>query len=346
MCATFETFKVPSITYSVIARLEALRYRSFCSGGISLIRQQGLERRRKKMSRPPLSSRLNYIFRAIFPAFLVILLTITLGIRASVAGETLTFGTYSFEKASTTARKMRPILNALAAEMEKRSGNKVQIRLQIAKDYLTGINDLIEGRVDFARFGQAAYVIAKSAEKDLSILVVEGDHARKTFRSLIVVRNDSPIKQVTDLNETSFAFGDQYSTTGRYLPQAFLVQHGIRASSLNHRSYLKRHDQVAMAVANGKFDAGAISEWVYQDLISNGVKIRPIASFSSVTKPWVARQGLPVSMQKLIRESLIGLRGIKVLENIKKDCFLPGHDKDYDNVRQSITDNWQFFIEG
>lgn len=298
------------------------------------------------MNRPSLFSRVNYILRAIFKALLVILLTITFGTRISVAGETLTFGTYSFEKASTTVRKMRPILDALAAEMEKRSGNKVQIRLQIAKDYLTGITDLIEGRVDFARFGQAAYVIAKSAERDVSILAVEGDHARKTFRSLIVVSNDSHIEKIADLNEASFAFGNEFSTTGRYLPQAFLVQHGITASSLKHRRYLKRHDQVATAVATGKFDAGAISEWVYQDLVNNGVKIRPIASFSTVTKPWVARRGLPVFMQRLIRESLIGLRGIKVLENIKKDCFLPGHDKDYDNVRQAIDDNWQFFIEG
>jgi len=311
-----------------------------------VIRQQALERERSIISRPSLSSRLRYIFRAIYAAFLIILLTFTFGTRFSLAGETLTFGTYSFEKASTTVRKIRPILDALATEMEKRSGKKVQIRLQIAKDYLTGIKDLTEGRVDFARFGQAAYVIAKLSEGDLSILAVEGDHAKKTFRSLIVVRNDSQIEQVKDLVESSFAFGNKFSTTGRYLPQAFLFKHGIRANSLSHRRYLKRHDQVATAVANGKFDAGAISEWVYQDLINNGVKIRPIASFSSVTKPWVARQGFPVSMQNLIRESLIGLRGVKVLENIKKDCFLPGQDKDYDDVRRSIADNWQFFIEG
>ena len=259
------------------------------------------------------------------------------------ANDTLIFGTYAFEKPTTTVLKLRPILNALEEKLSETLGHRIKIRMRVAPNYRTAIRDIVTGRVDFGRYGQAAYVMAKAANRKLRIITVEGDHKKKTFRSVIVVHKNSPIRSLTDLAGRSFAFGDKYSTTGRYLPQAFLARNGVTANMLSHYTYLGRHDRVALAVADGGFDAGAISEWVYRDLIQNGAQLRTISSFSNATKPWVARRGLGNSMLTAIRASLIGLRGIKVLDLIKKDCFLPGHDKDFDPARVAIANNWAFF---
>ena len=259
--------------------------------------------------------------------------------------ETLTFGTYTFEKPTTTVRKLRPILNALEAKLEEKLGRRVAVRMHVAPDYRSAIRDIVKGRVDFGRYGQAAYVMAKAANRRLRVISVEGDHKKKTFRSVIVVQENSSIRFLADLVGRSFAFGDKYSTTGRYLPQVFLARHGVTADMLSSYAYLGRHDRVALSITDGVFDAGAISEWVYKDLKRNGVPLRTISSFSNATKPWVAHQKLADTMVAAIRSSLIELRGVKVLDLIKKDCFLPGHDRDYDRARKAISNNWMFFVE-
>lgn len=264
--------------------------------------------------------------------------------RAAHADVNLVFGTYAFEKPTETVAKVRPILDVLEQEMSQRLGQPVNIKLRIAKDYRSAVNDMVDGVVDFGRYGQAAYIIGQSTGT-IDILAVEGDHAKKTFRSMIVVHENSLIKSVSDLSGKSFAFGDEYSTTGRYLPQAFLARNGITATDLGHYDYLNRHDRVGTSVARNEFDAGAISEWVFQDLQAKGVALRPIASFSSVTKPWTARQDLSNELKETIRDSLIAMRGVPVLGYIKKDCFLPGNDDDYSDARDAIAMNWEFFAE-
>jgi len=259
------------------------------------------------------------------------------------AGETLVFGTYAFEKPTMTVRKLRPILNAVEEELSKRAGRTIKIRMRVAKSYRAAIRDIAKGRVDFGRYGQATYVMARAVNRKIQVIAVEGDQKKKSFRSVIAVRKDSNVFAVEGLAGKSFAFGNQYSTTGRYLPQAYLARHGITSDKLSNTAYLGRHDRVAWAVSDGAFDAGAMSEWVYQSAISNGANLKAIAYFSSVTKPWLANDRMSKKMQTLIRQSLIALQGIKVLDKIKKDCFLPGGDSDYDKARKAISDNWKFF---
>lgn len=148
-------------------------------------------------------------------------------VMAAQAYETLIFGTYAFEKPTTTVQKMRPILDALEIRLQEQLGRPFKIRLQIARNYHKAIQDLAQGRVDFGRYGQAAYVLAKEENGDLDILAVEGDQKKKTFQSVIIVHNDSRIFSLGDLTGKSFAFGSIYSTTGRYFPQNFLISHGI-----------------------------------------------------------------------------------------------------------------------
>ncbi|PCJ95830.1 MAG: phosphonate ABC transporter substrate-binding protein [Hyphomicrobiales bacterium] len=263
----------------------------------------------------------------------------------ALAEETLVFGTYAFEKPTTTVQKMRPILNVLENRLQELLGRPIKIRLQITQNYYGAIQDLAQGRVDFGRYGQAAYVLAKDENPDLEILAVEGNQKKKSFQSVIIVHDDSQMFSLDDLVGKSFAFGSKYSTTGRYFPQSFLASHGVTARNLSRYSYLERHDRVGWAVSDRSYDAGAVSKWIYEDLRRRGAKIRPIASFASVTKPWIARSGLSVEMKTAIREALISLRGVKVLDLIKKDCFIPGDDSDYDNVRLAIENNKLFFAK-
>lgn len=279
--------------------------------------------------------------RLIFKVFVVILSSVFwISAEADIL---LTFGTYTSDKPTTMVKKFRPILNALEKELEALTEEKVKIKLHIARSYQKGIENVVNGKVDIARLGPASYIEAKKLSAGLDILAMESNKGKKRFKGVICVKKDSKINKVSELKGRSFAFGNQKSTIGRYLSQAYLIKHSIYAEDLSLFEYLSRHDKVGYAVANGSFDAGALKESTFNKLIKKGKPLKKLAVFENVTKPWVAKSGMPDSLKQKITQALMNIKSKKVLKSLKKDGFVSGADKDYDFVRKAIVDNHQFF---
>ena len=211
---------------------------------------------------------------------------------------TLNFGMYTSDMPSTMVSKFRPIINQLETRLTPLLGQPVQIR---------GIADLVNEKVDFSRLGPASYIAAKKQAPDINIIAVESKKGTKVFNGVIAVAQDSPIQNEKDLIGKRFAFGNKNSTIGRFLAQQYLLKHGIRAKNLRAYQYLARHDKVGMAVASGLFDAGALIESTFQALIKKGKKLRSIAVYSNVTKPWVARSRLPKDVFIALQKALLDL---------------------------------------
>jgi phosphonate transport system substrate-binding protein len=106
---------------------------------------------------------------------------------------------------------------------------------------------------------------------------------------------------------------------------------------------LGRHDRVGEAVASGQFDAGALEETVFKQLVQGGAKMRTIATFPNATKSWVARPGLSMPMRAALTQGLLAVNDPNALAALRFDGFLGGNDKDYDLIRESINENGRFF---
>lgn len=274
-----------------------------------------------------------------------ILATLLVGfavVSPAAADVTLSFGVYASDKPSAMVRQFRPVLNVLEDRMTKLVGEPVEIRLQVAKTYEQGIDDLVLGKVDFARFGPASYIEAKDADAGVTILAVESKDGTKVFNGVIAVAKDSSAQSIEDLRGKSFAFGDQRSTIGRYLSQLYLLRHGIHAADLKHFDYLGRHDKVGYAVGSGQFDAGALKESTFNKLVDKGVPIRVIGRFPNVTKPWIARSGLDENVRKALQTALFQIKDEEALKALTKDGFLEGDDRDYAFIREAILSNHLF----
>ncbi len=257
----------------------------------------------------------------------------------ALADVALTFGVYATDKPSEVVRQFRPVLNVLESSLTEILGEPVTITMNVANNYTTGIENLVSGKADFSRFGPASYVYAKEADPAISILAVEGNGGTKTFNGIICVAKGSGIKNVGDLKGKSFAFGSPLSTIGRYLSQLYLFEHGITASDLKRHAYLGRHDKVGIAVGAGLFDAGALKENTFNELVARGVLLEAIAAFPNVTKPWIARGGLPARIKTGLRRALLNIKDSFALAALKKDGFLEGSDKDYEIIREAIEQN-------
>ncbi len=255
----------------------------------------------------------------------------------------LSFGVYASDKPTTIVKQFRPALNVLEKKVGKSLNKKVKIKMTVARSYEEGITNLVEGKVDFARLGPVSYIRAKKREPKLKILAMESVKGKKKFYGIICVAESSTIRQVQQLEGKTFAFGDELSTIGRYLAQEYLLDNGFTASDLGKYDYLGRHDKVGMAVAGGRFDAGALKESTFEKLVRKGEPLRRLAVFKNVTKPWIASGSIPGEVLPVLRRCLLSMTDTAALRALKKDGFVPGNDGDYDAIRKAIRRNPAFF---
>ncbi len=286
--------------------------------------------------------------RALMPLFLGAWVWVAAGsaVFADEGENSLHFGVYTSDKPTAMVKKLRPILDILEKRISEELGRQIEIHMQVAPSYEAGINALVEGKVDFARFGPASYVLAREKDPDISLLAVESNRGGMMFDGIICVREDSPIKDIRELEGKLFAFGDPNSTIGRYLSQLYLMRHGITADNLGYYEYLGRHDIVGEAVSKGRFDAGALKVGTFNKLQKKGAALRVLASFPNITKPWIARSGLPEANLRAIRAAMLNLEPGVINKDKENRPFLPADEGDFAFIADAIRVNPEFFVKG
>jgi len=262
---------------------------------------------------------------------------------AAQADRELRFGVYAADKPSEMVRAFRPTLNLLERALTKKLGEETTIRMEVAGAYEEGVADLVKGRVDFSQFGPVSYINAKTALPTLQILAMETNEGTKSFNGAIVVAERSPLQRIDELRGKRFAFGDETSTIGRYLAQLHLLEHGVHARDLAKYDYLLRHDAVASAVAEGRYDAGAVKESALRKQNKQEKRLRVLLLFPNVTKPWVAAPSLAPDALEALRSGLLELKDAEALQALGADGFAPGDDAEYDRIRQAMERNPEFF---
>jgi phosphonate transport system substrate-binding protein len=270
-------------------------------------------------------------------------LVLSFGAFEAAAETKVIFGAYSSDKPSAMITQVHPTLAAISKKIAEMYGDKVTFRMQIVRGYKKGVDHLIAKKFDIMRLGPASYVMAKKRAPEISILAMENKKGRKTFNGVIAVHNDSPLAELSQLRDQTFAFGSKRSTLGRFFAQLTLTRAGIRAKDLRKFKYLGRHDKVGRAVGAKLFDAGALEGTTFAKLVRKGVPIRALVTFSNATRPWIAREGLDPAIARKIRKAMLALTDKEATRSLRFDGFLPGNDADYKPTRQAIEENHHFF---
>lgn len=229
----------------------------------------------------------------------------------------------------------------LADYLTERLGRRVIIK--ISSNYTDHMDKMGLGReVDIAFMGPAAYVRMTeqygSTKPLLAALEVNG---HSTFRGVIITRKGTRIRRITDLIGKSFAFGDIQSTMSHIVPRYMMLESGVPVEALSRYKFLTNHDNVALGVLYGKFDAGAVKQEVFNEYEFRGLKA--VARTPRIAEHiFVASQKLPATLVIAIREAFLDLNDFKVgghvLMPIKSSItgLVPASDHDYDNLRRMI----------
>lgn len=143
---------------------------------------------------------------------------------------------------------------AIAAFLKKETGYNYKVA--VPTSYAAVIEALGTYQADIAWLPTYAYVLAKQ-KYNAEVRLMTVRNGLNKYRGQFVVKADSPIKTLADLNGKIIAYTDAASTSGYIYPSAILKQKNIIPK--NH-IFAGGHPQAILAVYSGRADA-ACTYW-------------------------------------------------------------------------------------
>lgn len=241
------------------------------------------------------------------------------------AQESLNFGIVPQQSASKLAQLWSPVFKYVETE------TGIKLSFETAPDIPTFEKRLSEGKYDFAYMNPYHYVVFsnKPGYKALS------KAKDKRIKGILVVRKDSVINNLTDLQQSSLAFPAPAAFAASILTRSALTEGGVAFTP----RYVKSHDSVYRAVAKGIYPAGggvmrtfkSVAPEIRDQLkvlwTSDGYTPHAVASHPRVA----------ISTVEKIQKALIGMEyssnGKKILEGLSIKGFEVGQNSEWDDVR-------------
>jgi phosphonate transport system substrate-binding protein len=233
----------------------------------------------------------------------------------------------------------------------------VQVRLFTATDYAGIIEAVKSKRVELAFFGPASYARAfEVTDGNVEPLVIEADiNGVAAYRAVMIVRKDSPAQKIEDLRGKTLAFVDPNSTSGFVAPNFFLSKAGTPANTYFSRTgFAGSHDNVALAIVNGQYDAGVVwyrsaTDSVFQRMWDKNLiakdSVRVVWTSPDIPEsPWAARKDLPQAMRDDLRKAMMEMptndpAGFKQITEGNSKGFVLGSHAVYEPIIEMIKFN-------
>lgn len=268
-------------------------------------------------------------------ASMLIVLILSFPHRTDAQEKPLILGIHPYLSSTEIHRRFSPLAEHLSRELGR------PVHIHIESSYESHINMAGKGKVDIAFMGPASFVKLTRRFGRVPLLAAFETKGSRTFRGIIVVRKDSGIKTLSQLRGKKFAFGDVNSTMSYLVPYYMLIRSGVDLKSLGGHDFLTNHDNIALGVLSGDFDAGALKEDISNDYAGQGLTALAISD-PMPDHIFVARTGLPADTVRKVSKILLALRdtedGRRVLGSIQKTltALVPARDNDYDPLRRLL----------
>ena len=216
-------------------------------------------------------------------------------------------------------------------------------QLRLSRNYLETIQQLTEGKVDFASLGNYTYINAhKSYGLRCIAMPINSEGTMKYFDD-IVVPEDSPVETLQDLKGRSFAFASRQSFSS-WMAIWMLHEAGVELKDLSKYDNLDYHDLVAEKVLRGDYDAGMVKAVVEQHFHTSGLRV--LARSPAIPSvPLVAGSQVDSLRLEIVQKALLDLKsyidsGMVSTEGWDREVaygFNAGHDSLYNYPRRILA---------
>ncbi|WP_322922667.1 phosphate/phosphite/phosphonate ABC transporter substrate-binding protein [Paenibacillus campi] len=249
-------------------------------------------------------------------------------------------------------------LEAKAKPLEKLLSDKlgIPVTVSVSPDYNTIVEAMASRQVDVGFLPPNAYVLAHDKRKAADLLLqalrygVNDQTGQPTtekvnyYKSMILVKKDSPIKTLTDLKGKKIGWQDVTSSAGYVFPAAELKKAGVDPDTDVQGVTIKGHDAAVMALLNGQVDAVAVFQdarnTVKKDVPTVFDQTRVIHFSAPIPNDTISvRSDMDQTWRNKISQAFIDIGndpdGQKIIEDIYTHVgYEKGDDKNFDPVRE------------
>ncbi len=260
--------------------------------------------------------------------------------EAMLEVESLRIGVLPGEGRDSLEHQFGPLVDYFERELQ------LPCELVLQESYQDLQSAFERGKVDLAWFGGYTFVnVHRSVDAHPLVSRVRDQH----FTSYFLVNADSPIKDLADCEDKTFAFGSRLSTSGHLMPRHYLGTWGINPEEyFGDIRFTGAHDITVFAVRDGQVDVGVANSVTVDHLFASGQLSPDEVRILKVTPPyidyvWACQAKLPASFRNTLREAFLKLSATdeeqaKILSRLRADYFVPVSADRFDTLAE-IIDN-------
>jgi len=262
--------------------------------------------------------------------FFILGLLIVISPVLSAQSEQMTFGIVPQQAASKLARSWAPLLDYLS----RQSGLK--IHFATAKDIPTFERHLAAGDYDFAYMNPYHFTVFNRHPGYQAVARARD----KKIKGIIVVRKDSPIQSIEELDHMTLAFPAPAAFAASMLPRSELLARGLDFQS----RYVSSHDSVYLAVAKGIYPAGGgVIRTLKNIAPETRDQLRVLWTSPGFTPHAIAAHpDVSDAAMAAVQSALVGMErsdeGKALLKRLNIKGFEAAENKDWDDVRSLHID--------
>ncbi|WP_270274016.1 phosphate/phosphite/phosphonate ABC transporter substrate-binding protein [Enterococcus casseliflavus] len=268
---------------------------------------------------------------------------------AGYVPEKLTVQFVPSQAAETLEAKAKPLEQLLSDELG------IPVTVSVSTDYNTIVEAMASKQVDVGFLPPNAYVLANEQSNVKVLLQAQRygikqpggestDELVDSYRSMIVVKSGSDIKELEDLKGKTIATQDVTSSAGYVWPVAEMKKAGIDINTDVTTVQVKGHDQAVLSVLNGDVDAAFVFEDARNTVKNDYPKIMDEVEPMYFTEPIPndtisVRSDMSEEWDKKIQDAFIAIgkdeEGKQIISDIySHEGYVVSQDSNFDIVRE------------
>jgi phosphonate transport system substrate-binding protein len=247
------------------------------------------------------------------------------------------YATVPTEASKDATQRYTPLI----AHLEKTLN--VKIKFQNGADYTAVIIAQRAKQVDIADYGANSYLDAVEQGANVEALVIPDNvKGGSTYKSIVLVKKDSPVKTIAEAKGKTFSFVDPESTSGYLIPLVYFLK-DLKVKPEEYFSkvvFAGTHENSILSVARGTVEVGAANDQGLATAIEKGVlksdDVRAIWTSKPIPNgPTAIRKDLPESFRKAVKAAFLAFKDPKGLDSFNIKGYLTSDDKDFDPIRDA-----------
>lgn len=252
------------------------------------------------------------------------------------APETLYIGGIPDQETSLLVRRF----DGLSDYLSEKLGVPVEYKPSI--DYAAVVTAFANADLHMAWFG--ALTGAQARAQTPGAMAIAQRPIDSEFVSVYIVQSDLPAQGMEDLDGLTFTFGSINSTSGHLMPRHYLLEAGVDPETDFNGlpNFSGSHDTTWKLVESGSFQAGALSNTVWDKAVSEGRVDTTKARQVDVTPPyfnynWSVRgdldetfgEGFTERLQEALLTMHLDETQADLLDAFRTDSFVASRNENY-----------------